>query len=493
MGLRFPTRWKQGSPNPMNGLSHAAPASVASSIATAIHTPAPFYVEVKEDTIVVPRYGHAGRAFYRAGRSIALLALMAGFLYFTLSRQVENSSVPRGQPPLANVGHDVAQAVADLRAESSAIQDQHQRDAALNQQDFVHFQKELHDLQQTIRDIQQEHKELRDLPQQANVAPELTQMVLKLKAESSAIQAKQQRDALTHQQDVEFLQNGLKDLQHKLQELYQEHKSLRGMPWQANAAAEELARAVSEARAESSAIHDQHQRDVASRQRELEVLQRDVKALQQELKTIHGLPPLANFAISSGARIIDALTSRTFRIPISKFFSWTTNGNPPATALESDLGYGQCWPMAGTSGQLAITLIKPIIPSSVTISHPAEATWTGVEGQSAMREFEVWAVYNKSRFEHINFDKPYYTSSSSSFDKRHPPPPPPAGIKLLSGTFNPAESVVERYPVENDEAVQHVYDVYGAAVSAVVFRIKNNHGNRDWTCVYNVQVHGTPA
>ncbi|KAJ3173652.1 hypothetical protein HDU88_002740 [Geranomyces variabilis] len=60
-------------------------------------------------------------------------------------------------------------------------------------------------------------------------------------------------------------------------------------------------------------------------------------------------------------------------------------------------------------------------------------------------------------------------------------------VKYLQA-LEPKETLdVPAWIVAMADAVGNMYDTYGEAVPTVVLRIKSNHGNRDWTCVYNVQ------
>ncbi|KAJ3167713.1 hypothetical protein HDU88_002160 [Geranomyces variabilis] len=445
------------------------PASVASSVETAVR--APINIEVKEETLEIPySYNGTSRSIQRIFRAVAIVGLMVAFLWITAYRDQpikKETKVLRTVSRPALVDPTLANAINELKAANAAIYAQNEKERAERFQEQEDLRLEIENLQEEIQDLQAHGAQAQ--PSQAVAVTDLAQAVADLNAAYGEIRAQYQEASALRQQESA-------NLQHELHLLQQDIEVIRKSPRPEQSA--EYVQNSAEIRAAYEEIKAHREQEQARRQQDFEFFQEELRAL----KARRPLPPLANFASSFGARIIGALTSRTFAIPGSGFWPFTVPGKPPITALEPDLEPGHCWPMAGTNGQLAISLLKPIIPSSVTISHPAAATWTGVEGLSAMQDFEVWAVYDEKRFKHLDLDNVKHLNLDKAH--QHSDKQLPAGIKLLSGTFDPYKPV-ERYFVDN-EAVS-------AAVPTVVLRIKNNHGNRDWTCVYNVQVHGTPA
>ncbi|KAJ3183056.1 hypothetical protein HDU87_007478 [Geranomyces variabilis] len=527
-----------GTPRKASLARPSPPASVASSAETAVR--APLKVLVKEDLFEVPIYDGISRFIQRRGPPFVLVGMMTAFLWFLLIRGapikmdvtaftgLRRVSVPA----FVNHNHNFAEIVAELKAGQEAIHFQSEHDRAKNEQalhaimqhleadramreqiydDRATRVQDLDDMQQNLEDLQDELKALQAQRSQLAVS-DTHQTQADIWAVIDAVAARQQEvDALRiqeeraerqqfHQQFHQQIREDLRADRQQFHESIQEERLAERQHIYEYVQGELQAERQQTYEIIQQSVQDELQ---AERQQTYEIIQKSVQeSVQESLQKLQPPPPLANFASSFVARIINALTSRTFSVPSEGLRGFNVPGNPPITALESGVEPGQCWPMAvdlqsdvqfiftpGTTGQLAISLLKPIIPSSITISHPAAATWTGVEGHSAMQDFELWAVYDEKRFKHLDLD------AVTHFDPENVDQPSdaqiPAGIKLLSGTFDPNKPV-ERYFIE-DNAAAKAYDIYGKAVPAVVLRIKSNHGHRDWTCIYNVQVHGAPS
>ncbi|KAJ3012230.1 hypothetical protein HKX48_006371 [Thoreauomyces humboldtii] len=201
-----------------------------------------------------------------------------------------------------------------------------------------------------------------------------------------------------------------------------------------------------------------------------------------------------DFALeTAGGRVVPKLTSATYfagyDIPFLDYFGMRrVRGKRPNAAIQTDLNPGSCWPLRGAHGQIGISLVAPILPSSLTLSHPPRHLWTGaIEGMSSPRAFELWAVYDKDRFPHMHLHLPAVRSSSPPLTERHIP----AGVLLLEDQYDP-ENPVARFEIGKDarDMVDRVAKVHGRGVDTVVLRVVSNWGHREWTCLYRVQVHG---
>ncbi|KAJ2080734.1 hypothetical protein H4R24_002876 [Coemansia sp. RSA 988] len=102
-----------------------------------------------------------------------------------------------------------------------------------------------------------------------------------------------------------------------------------------------------------------------------------------------------DFALFSvGSRIIRELTSPTFEPPASGLRQrlWRGMGmvssHQPTTILDPDTHVGECWPMLGSSGQVAIHLAQPVDVSDFAIEHVARSI--AIDWRSAPRHIEVW-------------------------------------------------------------------------------------------------------
>ncbi|KAJ2323605.1 hypothetical protein GGI00_005576, partial [Coemansia sp. RSA 2681] len=100
-----------------------------------------------------------------------------------------------------------------------------------------------------------------------------------------------------------------------------------------------------------------------------------------------------------------------------------------------------CWPMLGSSGQVAIHLSQPVDISDFAIEHVAKSV--AIDWRSAPRQIEVWGYVFGS-------DNSSSSSSNSS--------------------------------------------VVGAArVQTLVLKVKSNWGHPGHTCLYRFRVHGHRA
>lgn len=122
-------------------------------------------------------------------------------------------------------------------------------------------------------------------------------------------------------------------------------------------------------------------------------------AINSDVVSIEGKPYLGvkDFAYASaGARIVDKLTSPTFKSSnfLSKFSRYTgigwENTSPPEVAISGGRkNPGDCWPMEGAGGNLTVKLIEPIVPRAITVEHiPKDISPVGVK--SALHRFRVW-------------------------------------------------------------------------------------------------------
>ncbi|KAJ2470463.1 hypothetical protein IWW56_006528 [Coemansia sp. RSA 2131] len=118
-----------------------------------------------------------------------------------------------------------------------------------------------------------------------------------------------------------------------------------------------------------------------------------------------------DFALfSAGSRIIPDLTSPTFEPPARGMMQklWRGMGmvssHPPATLLDPNTHVGECWPMRGSSGQVAIHLAQPVDVSDFALEHIARSI--AIDWRSAPRSVEVWGYV---------LDGQEFASSSQTF------------------------------------------------------------------------------
>ncbi|KAJ2727183.1 hypothetical protein GGI07_000067 [Coemansia sp. Benny D115] len=102
-----------------------------------------------------------------------------------------------------------------------------------------------------------------------------------------------------------------------------------------------------------------------------------------------------DFALySAGARIIPKLTSETYEYRgrgigtfILSFFG-DVYSLPPSTILDSETHLGECWPMLGSNGQVAVRLDAPADIREFGLEHVAKSV--AIDWRSAPRSVEVW-------------------------------------------------------------------------------------------------------
>ncbi|KAJ2867677.1 hypothetical protein GGH94_000644 [Coemansia aciculifera] len=244
-----------------------------------------------------------------------------------------------------------------------------------------------------------------------------------------------------------------------------------------------------------------------------------------------------DFALSSaGARIIPGLTSPTFEPPVRSFSQriWRKLGmvssQPPATILDPNTHVGECWPMLGSSGQVAIHLSQPVLVSDFAIEHVAKSV--AIDWRSAPRQIEVWGyVLGNGTSGHAystaisqstdpsaaerDADVPAasdlpLTSASTSAEPAHTLSADPAGLSSISiPQYSESSSYgvgkLERlawYEYEpSDSSSLQIFRPFGSAASdsgaarvqTLVLKVKSNWGHPGHTCLYRFRVHGHRA
>ncbi|KAJ3416259.1 hypothetical protein HDV05_002549 [Chytridiales sp. JEL 0842] len=222
----------------------------------------------------------------------------------------------------------------------------------------------------------------------------------------------------------------------------------------------------------------------------------------------------ADYALASaGAWVVPGLTSPTFSTPAKSMLKrWmgqrVVKGWGPFFALTPGNVPGQCWSMHGTEGTIGIHLAMPVIPTAFTIDHiPVDLALsdkpTDVNGSdgshfdthpglsSSPKDVELWAVLNPEIFSSLNLNEesaralPKITADPQSESE---PANQPAAVLLSTSQFDPRKDSVQTFPV-NSEAAKALKEL-GVVPDTVVLRVRSNWGNKDYTCLYRVRVHG---
>ncbi|EPX74395.1 spindle pole body protein Sad1 [Schizosaccharomyces octosporus yFS286] len=174
---------------------------------------------------------------------------------------------------------------------------------------------------------------------------------------------------------------------------------------------------------------------------------------------------LPNFALlSTGADVLSFLTTKSYVKRPSSFLpkaasylfdSLTIRGHEPNMALQSTNGVAMCWSFQGSEGQLGISLSRPVHVTNVTVEHVNQKVAHDLS--SAPKEIEVWGQ-----------------------DIRHNGK---KGFSYLGNLmYNIEDEPIQTFPI-------HVSSKY--PTKSVIFKIKSNWGNPEYTCLYQVRVHGT--
>ena len=221
-----------------------------------------------------------------------------------------------------------------------------------------------------------------------------------------------------------------------------------------------------------------------------------------------GKPDFALY--SAGGRVIPKLTTNTYEVKPNTWARYMigavtgsgyTMGRPPVTAIHHDINVGNCWPFAGTQGQIGVLLARNVFISEFTIDHaPRDVAY---DIRSAPRQMEVWGLVQgmdnmakvqeyqqamQERREEAIRRAEEQGMLPPSEENPYPPSLPRSPHYVRLAQFS--------YDIHSDEHIQtfsvpqEIQDI-GADFGIVVLLIKNNWGEEDFTCLYRLRVHGT--
>ena len=231
-------------------------------------------------------------------------------------------------------------------------------------------------------------------------------------------------------------------------------------------------------------------------------------AISRFSKDTLGKPDFALY--SAGGRVIPQLTTSTYEVKPNTWARYVigamtgsgyTMGRPPVTAIHPDINVGNCWPFAGTHGQIGVLLARNVFISEFSIDHaPRDIAY---DVRSAPRQMEVWGLVQgkdniaKVREYQQTMKKRREDAVRHAKEQGVPPPieedpyPPslprsPHHIRLAQFSYDiDLREHIQTFSVPKD--IQEI----GADFGAVVLLIKNNWGEEDFTCLYRLRVHGT--
>ncbi|POG65875.1 hypothetical protein GLOIN_2v1461927 [Rhizophagus irregularis DAOM 181602=DAOM 197198] len=190
-----------------------------------------------------------------------------------------------------------------------------------------------------------------------------------------------------------------------------------------------------------------------------------------------------DFALhSGGAKIISKYTSKTYEQWPNEWYKKTlayvtgkgiTRGKPPVTAISHDTNVGQCWPLSGQEGQLAIFLDRKVFVTAVTYDHISKDIATD-DVLSAPKDFEVWGIIDDGTVK-IDTNGELHLGSS------------PRHLYLGKFTYD-----INGLPIQTFEVPDHILK-YNKPIRAIIMKIISNWGKPEYTCLYRFRVHGDPA
>ncbi|XP_072211197.1 SUN domain-containing protein 2-like [Excalfactoria chinensis] len=182
-----------------------------------------------------------------------------------------------------------------------------------------------------------------------------------------------------------------------------------------------------------------------------EILQLTRHAIEKVMENSYWMP---NWALKSLGATVDAeRTTKSYggKGWISPLFS---SAKPPETLLQPDVSAGSCWAFQGSQGHAVIQLPENIWPTAVTMWHVSKAVSPSGDVSSAPRDFAILGVDEDE------------------------------GETLL-GLFV--------YDVDGEIAQTfHVQEKPLQAYRKIKLEVQNNWGNAEYTCMYRVDIHGTP-
>ncbi|KAK7507227.1 hypothetical protein BaRGS_00001162 [Batillaria attramentaria] len=171
-----------------------------------------------------------------------------------------------------------------------------------------------------------------------------------------------------------------------------------------------------------------------------------------------GLPDYA--LESAGGSVISVRCSETYykKTALISVFGiplWYTS-NSPRTVVQPEVHPGQCWAFKGTSGYIVIQLAVPIRPTAFSLEHiPKSLSMTG-SIDSAPRDFIVFGLESEKDT---------------------------VGVNLGNYTYQTVGRPIQHFDVQISNP---------GVFNFVELRVMNNHGNKEYTCLYRFRVHGVP-
>mmetsp|Transcript_2232 Transcript_2232/g.4079 ORF Transcript_2232/g.4079 Transcript_2232/m.4079 type:complete len:576 (+) Transcript_2232:38-1765(+) len=178
---------------------------------------------------------------------------------------------------------------------------------------------------------------------------------------------------------------------------------------------------------------------------------------------------LVDYALrSAGGKVLASSPTRGGKVKTKNIFQYLrlpskVLNQPPELALTPGISLGRCWAMDGGSGWILIKLLKPIVPTKISLEHASRDVVVDVE--SMPKSFEV------------------YGTNSTAVAGGKEPPSEDTLVKLGSGAYDKDGLSLQQYDLTTD-ATKSVF-------KHIFFKLISNYG-APHTCLYRVRVHGNP-
>lgn len=128
--------------------------------------------------------------------------------------------------------------------------------------------------------------------------------------------------------------------------------------------------------------------------------------------------------------------------------------NTPRTVITPGVNPGECWAFQNFPGFLVIKLANRVKVEALSMEHISRLLAPGGRIDSAPKEFEVWGLASE------NDNEP-----------------------IMIGDYV--------YDVDGDPLQFFAAEKHGLVFEVVEVRVKSNHGNPNYTCLYRFRVHGS--
>jgi len=172
---------------------------------------------------------------------------------------------------------------------------------------------------------------------------------------------------------------------------------------------------------------------------------------------------LFDFALESAGGTIETVRcTKTYDKASAVYTVWGvpiwSEGTEPGMVLRPGTSPGQCWAFRGSTGTVVIRLSSPVAVSAVTLEHIPSTLSPDGSVNSAPKDFSVHGLHS------VNEANPSLLGNYTY---------------AVDGGKDP----IQTFEVDTTAHPKQFYPL-------VEVTINSNHGNKDYTCLYRIRVHG---